>query len=95
MIISNERVKFAVLGAGHIGKRHAEMISRDPEAELVAMVDIRSAEACGIDKEIPFFNSIDGCLCCKANGEKNVGSRQAYSRHSSADYGSYFQRRCL
>ncbi len=62
MIISNERVKFAVLGAGHIGKRHAEMISRDPEAELVAMVDIRSAEACGIDKEIPFFNSMEELL---------------------------------
>ena len=62
MIISNERVKFAVLGAGHIGKRHAEMISRDPEAELIAMVDIRSAEACGIDKEIPFFNSMEELL---------------------------------
>ena len=40
MIVTNEKVKFAVIGAGHIGKRHAEMISRDPEGDLVAMVDV-------------------------------------------------------
>jgi UDP-N-acetyl-2-amino-2-deoxyglucuronate dehydrogenase len=32
-------VKFALVGAGHIGKRHAEMINRNPEAELVAVAD--------------------------------------------------------
>jgi UDP-N-acetyl-2-amino-2-deoxyglucuronate dehydrogenase len=31
-------IKFAVIGAGHIGKRHAEMIKRHDEAELVAFV---------------------------------------------------------
>ncbi|MEK0421641.1 MAG: putative oxidoreductase yvaA, partial [Bacteroidota bacterium] len=36
------KVRFAVLGTGHIGKRHAEMISRNPDAELVALADIRS-----------------------------------------------------
>ena len=35
-------IKFAVVGAGHIGKRHAEMIRRESETELVAMVDIRT-----------------------------------------------------
>lgn len=33
-------VKFAVIGCGHIGKRHAEMIKRNPEAELVALCDV-------------------------------------------------------
>jgi UDP-N-acetyl-2-amino-2-deoxyglucuronate dehydrogenase len=33
------KIKFAVLGAGHIGKRHAEMICRNDECELVAIVD--------------------------------------------------------
>ena len=30
-------IKFAVIGQGHIGKRHAEMIRQNPEAELVAV----------------------------------------------------------
>jgi predicted dehydrogenase len=39
-IIDNARVRFAVVGCGHIGKRHIEMIERNPEAELVAVCDI-------------------------------------------------------
>ena len=58
-----ELVKFAVVGAGHIGKRHAEMIRRESETELVAMVDVRSAEECGAtDFNVPFFNSIEELL---------------------------------
>ncbi len=38
--MSNSTVKFAVIGCGHIGKRHAEMIKRNPEAELVALCDV-------------------------------------------------------
>ena len=34
------KVRFAVVGCGHIGKRHIEMIQRNPEAELVAICDI-------------------------------------------------------
>ena len=34
-------IKFAVIGAGHIGKRHAEMIVRNPECELVALIDAK------------------------------------------------------
>lgn len=44
----SEKIKFAVVGCGHIGKRHAEMISRNPECELVALIDIKDAEDCGI-----------------------------------------------
>jgi predicted dehydrogenase len=52
----DQKIKFAVVGAGHIGKRHAEMISRDPEGELVAMVDVRSAEECDATHfNVPFF----------------------------------------
>lgn len=55
--------KFAVVGAGHIGKRHAEMIRRESETELVAMVDIRTAEECGAtDFNVPFFSSIEELL---------------------------------
>jgi UDP-N-acetyl-2-amino-2-deoxyglucuronate dehydrogenase len=59
----SSKIKFAVIGAGHIGKRHAEMIRREEEAELVAMVDIRSKEECGAqDFDVPFFSSIEELL---------------------------------
>ena len=54
------KIKFAVVGSGHIGKRHAEMIRRNPEAELVAMCDIKPKADLGLtDLEVPFFNSIE------------------------------------
>ncbi|HET6245704.1 MAG: Gfo/Idh/MocA family oxidoreductase [Bacteroidetes bacterium] len=63
LIQENKKVKFAIIGTGHIGKRHAEMIIRNPEAELVALCDIRSAEECGILAfEVPFFQSIEELL---------------------------------
>jgi UDP-N-acetyl-2-amino-2-deoxyglucuronate dehydrogenase len=34
-----DKINFAVVGCGHIGKRHAEMVQRNTEAELVALVD--------------------------------------------------------
>lgn len=56
----NQKIRFAVVGAGHIGKRHAEMISREEEAELVAMIDIRTKEECEAERfEVPFFNSLE------------------------------------
>jgi predicted dehydrogenase len=42
--MTTSTVKFAVIGCGHIGKRHAEMIKRNPEAELVAICDILPAD---------------------------------------------------
>jgi len=39
-MINNSQIRFAVAGCGHIGKRHIEMISRNPDAELVAVCDI-------------------------------------------------------
>jgi UDP-N-acetyl-2-amino-2-deoxyglucuronate dehydrogenase len=55
----SSKIKFAVIGCGHIGKRHAEMISRNPEAELVALIDVRPKEDLGIDTyNVPFFNSL-------------------------------------
>lgn len=59
----NDKVKFAVVGAGHIGKRHAEMIVREPEASLVALCDIRTEEECQTDPyQVPHFHSIEDLL---------------------------------
>ena len=60
---SGNKIRFAVVGAGHIGKRHAEMISREDNAELVAMADVRSQEECGAESyEVPFFDSVEAML---------------------------------
>jgi predicted dehydrogenase len=54
-----QRIKMAVLGCGHIGKRHAEMIRRHPEAELVALCDVQPKEKLGLAEDVPFFKSLD------------------------------------
>ncbi|MCG7280444.1 Gfo/Idh/MocA family oxidoreductase [Chryseobacterium taklimakanense] len=59
----SDKIKFAVIGCGHIGKRHAEMISRNPECALVALVDVKDKSALGIDSyAVPFFSSLEDLL---------------------------------
>lgn len=65
-----QKVKFAVLGTGYIGKRHAEMIVRDPRSELVAMIDIRSKEECDASQyNVPFFRSYDDFLAANIDAD--------------------------
>ncbi|HOY32656.1 MAG TPA: Gfo/Idh/MocA family oxidoreductase [Bacteroidales bacterium] len=60
---SKDKVKFAVVGCGHIGKRHAEMIERNAESELAALCDIKPRESLGIESyDVPFFSNIDEML---------------------------------
>jgi len=73
MIKVDQKVRFVVVGAGHIGKRHAEMIRRNPEAELVAMVDVLSKEQVGAGEYAePFYTSIEDLLA--ADHEFDVAS---------------------
>lgn len=59
----NKKINFAVIGQGHIGKRHAEMIRRNNACQLVALCDIRTPEKCGVtDIDVPFFDSFDKLL---------------------------------
>ena len=59
----NKKIKFAVIGCGHIGKRHAEMIDRSDESELVALIDVKDSHELGIEKfNVPFFNSLEDFL---------------------------------
>ena len=58
-------IKFAIAGCGHIGKRHAEMVKRNPEAELVAVIDSdknKQQELTTLYPGIPFFDSIASFL---------------------------------
>lgn len=63
MSVTKDNIKFAVVGCGHIGKRHAEMISRNEQAELVGLCDIKPRELLGISQyNVPFFSSISELL---------------------------------
>jgi len=58
-----DKIKFAVAGCGHIGKRHAATIAANPDAELVALCDILPPESLGIDAfDVPFFPTLYNLL---------------------------------
>lgn len=58
--MENNKVKFAVIGFGHIGKRHAEMIDRNNEAELVSIIDLKEkSELTGFKYNVPHFNTLE------------------------------------
>lgn len=58
-----DKLKFAVVGQGHIGKRHAEMIKRNAECNLVAVCDILPAEKLGLNNlDVPLYTSLNEML---------------------------------
>ena len=52
-----DKIRFAVIGFGHIGKRHADIILRHENAELTAIIDTNKhlSEA---EYKVPFFSSL-------------------------------------
>lgn len=57
------KIKFAIVGCGHIGKRHAEMVVRNKDAELVALCDIKQREELGLDAyQVPLFQDLESLL---------------------------------
>lgn len=61
--MADQRIKFAVAGCGHIGKRHAAMITNNPECELVALCDVKNKEELKLDGyEVPFYSTLDELL---------------------------------
>lgn len=74
-----EKIKFGIIGTGHIGKRHAEMIMRNKDCELVAVSDIISKDTLGLESyNVPFYHNhlemlsshseIDVVCVCTPNG---------------------------
>lgn len=56
-------IKFGVIGQGHIGKRHAEMVRRNPSCELVAVCDVLSKDKIGLnDLKEKFYSSAEELL---------------------------------
>lgn len=54
----SQKIKFGVIGQGHIGKRHAEMVRRNSECELVAICDIKPKADLGVTGTEPFYADV-------------------------------------
>ena len=74
-----DKIKFGIIGTGHIGKRHAEMIVRNKECELVAISDIAPKDSLALESyDVPFYDNhiemlsshseIDVVCVCTPNG---------------------------
>lgn len=56
-------IKFAVIGQGHIGKRHAEMIRLNPDSQLVAVCDVLAKDQIALtDIKEAYFTSYEELL---------------------------------
>jgi len=59
----NTKIKFGLIGFGHIGKRHAEMIRRNPQAELVAVTDVLPSHQLGSELEAtPLYDDLNAMI---------------------------------
>ena len=57
----NGTIKFAILGLGHIGKRHAQMILENKKCELTAICDTLPKNELELNElnNVPFYRNID------------------------------------
>ncbi len=62
--MESKKIRFAVVGCGHIGKRHASMIVGNSNFELVALCDVKNKEQLGLENfsGVSFFNSLDALI---------------------------------
>jgi predicted dehydrogenase len=60
---SNKKIKFAVVGCGHIGRRHAEMIYKNSESELIGLIDVKAKDSLKLEAyDLPFYSSLNEFL---------------------------------
>jgi UDP-N-acetyl-2-amino-2-deoxyglucuronate dehydrogenase len=60
-IQNDNKIRFAVIGCGHIGKRHAKMIINNPGCQLIALVDKKEKSQLDLIDfdDIPLFSDIE------------------------------------
>jgi UDP-N-acetyl-2-amino-2-deoxyglucuronate dehydrogenase len=83
----NKKIRFAVVGCGHIGKRHSEMIKREPQAELVGLIDIKPKEKLNIEGfDVPFYNSIKDFLSSGVEVDViNIATPNGFHAHQALE----------
>lgn len=57
-----EKLKIAILGYGHIGKKHAEMVTQNEACELVALIDPEFETEAGKSISVPIFFTLNDFL---------------------------------
>jgi len=57
-----DTLRFAIVGFGNIGRRHAEHIMQNPHTELVAVCDIKASLNAKVPEHISFYTDIDQML---------------------------------
>ena len=66
----NKKINFAVVGFGHIGKRHADLIAKNPDAELAAICDIKQRDLLNLENyAVPFYHSLEDLLSAELEVE--------------------------
>ena len=55
----NQKIRFALVGAGGIAKAYADAFREHPDCELVAVVDVRLKAAQEIASTLPFCRAFD------------------------------------
>ena len=58
-------VRFAICGVGHIGRRHAAIVARLPDAQLVALIDTDATLSAALAADfpgVPWFASLEAYL---------------------------------
>ena len=61
--MKKKKIKFGIIGLGHIGTRHADCIINHPDAQLVSVCDINSKDQWRkLNPNIIFSNSLEGLL---------------------------------
>lgn len=63
MTPAGQKIHFAVVGCGHIGKRHAEMIRRSDDASLLALCEVNEdIKASLAEYEVPVYSDMEEML---------------------------------
>ena len=57
-----DKIRFAIIGYGHIGKRHAAMIEQNPDCLLTAVIDVNEEEKYGVPQTVAFHKSFDSFI---------------------------------
>lgn len=70
---SDKRIRFAVIGAGLIGPRHAQTVMENPDTELVAIVDpLESNATLARDLDIAHYQSVTDLLASPAKPDAAI-----------------------
>ncbi len=60
--MESNKIRFAVVGYGNIGRKHVGIIEQHPETELVAICDKKPKEFLNLNGGVPFYESLNSLL---------------------------------